>query len=45
MFDLFRMLVNETMKSFCVRIKNKSKHKFVAMKVCKTIQRKEIFKS
>lgn len=45
MFNLFRLLENETTKMFSMRLRNEGKHKFVATKGCETVEVKKILKS
>lgn len=45
MFNLFRLLENEAMKMFSMRVRNEGKHKFVATKGCETEEVKKILKS
>ena len=43
MFNLFRLLENETMEMFKLRERRKSKHKFNGTKVCKAEEVRKYF--
>ena len=45
MSNLLNLLEKKTMKTFSMTVRNKSKHKFAATKVCETVEGKIIFKS
>ena len=42
-FNLFMLLANETMESFSISGRSKSKHKFGGVKVCKANEVREYF--
>ena len=43
MFNLFRLLENETLEMFSMRERRKSKHKFNGTKVCKADKVRKYF--
>ena len=43
MFNLFRLLENETLEMFSTRERRRSKHKFSGTKVCKAEEVREYF--
>ena len=43
MFNLFRLLENETLKMFSMRKRRKSKHEFGGNKVCKAEEVRKYF--
>ena len=43
MFNLFRLLENETLEMFSIRERRRSKHKFGGTKVCKAEEVRKYF--